>query len=265
MRRVLPPILGFAVGILFMLVLRAEPESELAPEAPTPEPVAEAVADEPDAQPSPAGIEPPPDGPEAIPDPGLSYRLLGTAASSDTGRAKAIVVHIPTGATAHVAVGELLAGAEVVEISSRRVQLLHPDGTISELRGSSGDSTPSEAPPQRAEVVPGASFIDHLASEQPRYIRDRFGGDFVAHYEDGQLLGWLVAPDPDRAPDALVDIAGLRTGDRIVGLNGLDLTDAATLEFLNQIPVPFEELIFRVVDLEGRERIAYERDPEASP
>ncbi len=187
---------------------------------------------------------------EEAPDTRLRLILRGVIAATEAEMARAIIAE-PGGEEKYYAVEEKLPGGAVLkEIAPDRVILETRAGRLETLRlpkeSSGGRSTRAvaRAPSPRTEKRSSGRnrIIPRISAAELRGYRDKMltnPQELVGLIrsrpvrENGQIKGYKLFPGKDRA---LFNRLGLRPGDVIVSVNGMDLSDPASgLALLGQL------------------------------
>ncbi len=188
---------------------------------------------------------------EEAPDTRLRLILRGVIAATDTEMARAIIAE-PGGEEKYYAVEDKLPGGAVLkEIAPDRVILETRAGRLETLRlpkeSTPGRTTrtmaraPSSQPQQRRSSSRNR-IVPRISAAELRSYRDKMltnPQELVGLIrtrpvrKDGQIKGYKLFPGKDRA---LFNRLGLRPGDVIISVNGMDLSDPANgLALLGQL------------------------------
>lgn len=184
------------------------------------------------------------------PDTRLRLILRGVVAATEAGMARAIIAE-PGGEEKYYAVEDKLPGGAVLkEIAPDRVILETRAGRLETLRlpkeSSPGRSTQAVArTPSSRNKKPSSGrnrIVPRISAAELRSYRDKMltnPQELVGLIrsrpvrENGQIKGYKLFPGRDRA---LFNRLGLRPGDVIVSVNGMDLSDPASgLALLGQL------------------------------
>ncbi|HHL45370.1 MAG TPA: type II secretion system protein GspC [Gammaproteobacteria bacterium] len=185
---------------------------------------------------------------EDVPDTRLRLILRGVIATQDKDMARAIISE-PGGEEKYYAVDDKLPGGALLkEIAADRVILQSRAGRMETLRlpkefGGSGRATRGTATTRVNNKPTGRNKITpRISSAELREYRDKMLSnpqELVGLIrtrpvkENGQIKGYKLFPGKDRA---LFNRLGLRSGDVIVSVNGMELSDPASgLALLGQL------------------------------
>ncbi|QJR80811.1 type II secretion system protein GspC [Alteromonas pelagimontana] len=183
----------------------------------------------------------------------LNLTLTGVVASSEIDEAAAIIEN--KGSQAVYGLGEKIEGTNatlnqvlqdrVIIKNGVRHETLMLDGIDFEeanRRRSSGFSpTPNSSNPLPTRAVPAAGSTRRLESEAAEVtntLREQPASftDYISispKTENGQLVGYQVKPGKN---PVLFESAGLKAGDVVVQINGMDLTDTQqSMEAMNEL------------------------------
>ncbi len=185
---------------------------------------------------------------EEAPDTRLRLILRGAIATADIDMARAIISE-PGGEEKYYAVDDKLpGGAELKEIAADRVILQTRAGRMETLRlpkefGGSGRAVRGTVSTRENKKPVGRNKITpRISAAELRNYRDKMLSnpqELVGLIrtrpvkENGQIKGYKLFPGKDRA---LFNRLGLRSGDVIVSVNGMELSDPASgLALLGQL------------------------------
>ncbi len=187
---------------------------------------------------------------ETVPDTRLRLVLRGVIAATETDMARAIIAE-PGGEEKYYAVESKLPGGAVLkEIAPDRVILETRGGRLETLRlpkesnaGNSGRTTARTSASGSNKRTSGRNrIIPRISAAELRSYRDKMltnPQELVGLIrtrpvrENGQIKGYKLFPGKDRA---LFNRLGLRPGDVIVSINGMELSDPASgLALLGQL------------------------------
>ncbi|MCW8093267.1 type II secretion system protein GspC [Alteromonas sp. ASW11-130] len=190
--------------------------------------------------------QPPVEQVTEAPETQLNLTLTGVVASSLVESGAAIIENRGTQNT--YGLGEKIEGTNatlhqvfhdrVIIRNGARHETLMLDGVdfAQAQKRTSSRMIPSNRPIQRDEEA--SRRISEEAAELAESLRDKPASftDFISitpQTQDGQLIGYQVRPG--KSPE-LFEAVGLSTGDVIVQINGLDLTDAQqSMEAMNEL------------------------------
>ncbi|HFC54292.1 MAG TPA: type II secretion system protein GspC [Gammaproteobacteria bacterium] len=185
---------------------------------------------------------------EEAPDTKLRLTLRGVVAAGDPDLARAIISE-PAGEEKYYALDDKLPGGAVLkEIAADRVILQTRAGRMETLRlpkkfgGSGRSSSPTKVTTRDRRVSDRNRIVPRISAAELRDYRDKMLSnpqELVGLIrtrpvkKGGEIKGFKLFPGRDRA---LFKRLGLRSGDVIVSVNGMELNDPASgLALLSQL------------------------------
>lgn len=270
-RKAVALVLAGAVGVALVVVLARRPDPSRVPEAEAARAAAPAPGEAEPAAPPPALAaarpDPAADPGDALPITGLPLRLLATAVVEAPARSFARIEDAQWSESQLVLEGQALAGrprVTLAQIETHRV-VLDNYGVLEQLpldaRGQTlfdGSADAAEPPPldpaereRRRDLGERLLALSEAGADyEPRTVRGGLAAEALAEpvYEDGQLAGVRLR---DVRPGGVYDRAGLRNGDVLTAVNGVEMGGPDTTAKLVAELVSAQELAVDVERAEG--------------